>query len=33
MTRLRVLPIAGSPYEMGAAHGKAYASDIQTLTE
>lgn len=33
MTRLRVLPLAGSPYEMGYAHGSAYAADIQKLTE
>lgn len=33
MTRLRVLPLSGLPYELGYAHGTAYASDIQMLTE
>lgn len=33
MSHLRVLPLSGRPYEIGYAHGKAYAADIQLLTE
>jgi isopenicillin-N N-acyltransferase like protein len=33
MPSLRVLRISGSPYEMGYAHGKAFAADIIALTE
>lgn len=33
MTRLRVLPLSGTPYDIGFAHGKAYSADIQMLTE
>lgn len=34
MTRkIRLLELAGSPYEIGFAHGKAYADDIALLTE
>lgn len=33
MTRLRVLKLSGAPYEIGYAHGNAYAADIAMLTE
>ncbi len=33
MPPLRVLTLAGSPYQMGYTHGAAFAADIATLTE
>jgi isopenicillin-N N-acyltransferase like protein len=33
MTKIRVLEIAGTPYEMGYQHGLAYIDDIRELTE
>ena len=33
MSKLRVLTVGGSPYEIGYAHGKAYAQGIGELTE
>ncbi|MFW5691314.1 MAG: C45 family autoproteolytic acyltransferase/hydrolase [Chloroflexota bacterium] len=33
MPPLRILELAGSPYEMGYQHGRAYAEDIRKLTE
>lgn len=33
MSKLRVLRISGAPYELGYAHGKAYAAEIAALTE
>ena len=33
MNNIRVLTVAGSAYDMGYAHGKAYAREIGELTE
>ncbi|MEZ4513061.1 MAG: C45 family peptidase [Chloroflexota bacterium] len=33
MTSLRVLEVAGTPYDMGYAHGVAYRDDIRAFTE
>jgi isopenicillin-N N-acyltransferase-like protein len=33
MPNLRVLHVSGSPFEMGFAHGKAWAAEIAALTE
>ena len=33
MSKLRVLQVSGSPYELGYAHGKAFAKEIGALTE
>lgn len=33
MTSIRVLTVAGAPYELGYIHGKAYAREIAELTE
>lgn len=33
MTRLRLLEVAGSYYDMGYRHGRAYAADIRRYTE
>jgi isopenicillin-N N-acyltransferase-like protein len=33
MNKLRVLRVAGTPYEIGYAHGKAFAKEIGELTE
>lgn len=33
MPKLRVLALAGEPYELGYAHGRAYAKEIGELTE
>jgi isopenicillin-N N-acyltransferase-like protein len=33
MNKLRVLRVAGAPYEIGYAHGKAFAKEIGELTE
>jgi isopenicillin-N N-acyltransferase-like protein len=33
MNKLRVLPVSGSPYELGYQHGQAFAREIGELTE
>lgn len=33
MSKLRVLEVSGTPYEMGYQHGKAYVHEIRELTE
>jgi len=33
MSKLRVLQVSGSPYELGYQHGKAFAAEIGQLTE
>lgn len=33
MSKLRLLKLAGSPYDIGYAHGRAFADDIRRYTE